>query len=208
MADFPPNLEDGEFWIPSDVFHEIISSPIRPQKDSQPAPNNKSANIVNPHVVHQSKKLSTKSILPKTTPNSNSQAKFWRPHWYADQTQMQPHNYRFPSIHHGNASLQLFPRPVHLNNPIFQPTIQNKVALNFRGMMDNFAPNHGGTGVYLPPSVAVLKYDQVDQESTTENVGTDNIPDHRPDIVTAHKKKKSKFLESCKTLKSNPNFVV
>ena len=79
--------------------------------------------------------------------------------------------------------------------------------MNFRGMMDNFASNHGGTGVYLPPSVAVLKHDQA-QESTTENGGTENFPDHRPEIVTAHKKKKSKFFESCKTLKNNPNFVV
>ena len=26
MADFPPNLEDGESWLPSDVFLEIIST--------------------------------------------------------------------------------------------------------------------------------------------------------------------------------------
>ncbi|KAA8534589.1 hypothetical protein F0562_032152 [Nyssa sinensis] len=25
MADFPPNLEDGEKWLPSDIFEEIIS---------------------------------------------------------------------------------------------------------------------------------------------------------------------------------------
>ncbi|KAL3579496.1 hypothetical protein D5086_021000 [Populus alba] len=26
MVDFPPNLEDGESWLPSDVFLEIIST--------------------------------------------------------------------------------------------------------------------------------------------------------------------------------------
>ncbi|KAL6989203.1 hypothetical protein U1Q18_014956, partial [Sarracenia purpurea var. burkii] len=25
MADFPPNLEDGEQWLPSDIYQEIIS---------------------------------------------------------------------------------------------------------------------------------------------------------------------------------------
>lgn len=28
MADFPPNPEDGELWIPSDVLHEIVSTDI------------------------------------------------------------------------------------------------------------------------------------------------------------------------------------
>ena len=26
MNDFPPNPEDGEHWLPSDVFHEIAST--------------------------------------------------------------------------------------------------------------------------------------------------------------------------------------
>ncbi|CAL5407005.1 unnamed protein product [Camellia sinensis] len=25
MVDFPPNLEDGELWLPSDIYQEIIS---------------------------------------------------------------------------------------------------------------------------------------------------------------------------------------
>lgn len=28
MAGFPPNPEDGELWIPSDVLHEIVSTDI------------------------------------------------------------------------------------------------------------------------------------------------------------------------------------
>lgn len=32
MADFPPNPEDGELWLPSDVFHEIVSATNRPEK--------------------------------------------------------------------------------------------------------------------------------------------------------------------------------
>lgn len=34
MADFPPNPEDGELWLPSDVFHEIVSATIKPERSN------------------------------------------------------------------------------------------------------------------------------------------------------------------------------
>lgn len=40
MSEFPPNLEDGEFWLPSDVFHEIQSKNTHHENRSNYALNN------------------------------------------------------------------------------------------------------------------------------------------------------------------------
>lgn len=31
MADFPPNLEDGEQWLPADIYHEIVYGSFEPK---------------------------------------------------------------------------------------------------------------------------------------------------------------------------------
>lgn len=31
MADFPPNLEDGEQWLPADIYHEIVYGSYEPK---------------------------------------------------------------------------------------------------------------------------------------------------------------------------------
>lgn len=31
MADFPPNLEDGERWLPADIYHEIVYGSFEPK---------------------------------------------------------------------------------------------------------------------------------------------------------------------------------
>lgn len=31
MADFPPNLEDGEQWLPTDIYHEIVYGSFEPK---------------------------------------------------------------------------------------------------------------------------------------------------------------------------------
>ncbi|XP_042500993.1 uncharacterized protein LOC122078875 [Macadamia integrifolia] len=33
MADFPPNLDDGELWLPSDIFPDEVSSKMRRMED-------------------------------------------------------------------------------------------------------------------------------------------------------------------------------
>ncbi|XP_043691008.1 uncharacterized protein LOC122641775 isoform X2 [Telopea speciosissima] len=35
MADFPPNLDDGELWLPSDIFPEEVSPKISPKFPSE-----------------------------------------------------------------------------------------------------------------------------------------------------------------------------
>lgn len=47
MSEFPPNLEDGEFWLPSDVFHEIQSTNTLHENRS-----NYALNTAHIHPVH------------------------------------------------------------------------------------------------------------------------------------------------------------
>ncbi|KAI6676649.1 hypothetical protein NL676_037445 [Syzygium grande] len=46
MSGFPPNLEDGELWLPSDVFHEIQSTNTHHENRS-----NYALNIAHSHPV-------------------------------------------------------------------------------------------------------------------------------------------------------------
>lgn len=46
MSGFPPNLEDGELWLPSDVFHEIQSTNTHRENRS-----NYALNIAHSHPV-------------------------------------------------------------------------------------------------------------------------------------------------------------
>ncbi|EXB39592.1 hypothetical protein L484_012600 [Morus notabilis] len=192
MTDSPPNPEDGELWIPSDVFHEIISSNISPQKDSHISPfNDKSTNVamannITVHLVHRPKK----SSLPKAKPKPKSQTQM-QPYYYCGfpSPTVQPNGNRIPSVYHTNASFQQLTRPVHIYNPIFQPTTQSQVA-RVQGTTVNFAPNYGGTGVFLPPSATVQKCNHF-QEKTTQKAATGIFPNHHPQIIAPHKKKNS-----------------
>lgn len=37
MADFPPNPDDGELWLPSNILDEIVPATPRPKGDSHRA---------------------------------------------------------------------------------------------------------------------------------------------------------------------------
>lgn len=78
MTDFPPNPEDGELWIPSDIFLEIVSNNIRPQKDYSHSPSNNhnftpNKNASAPNVDHHQPKKSIPKRLPKTKSRPKSQ---------------------------------------------------------------------------------------------------------------------------------------
>lgn len=65
MTDIPPNPEDGELWLPSDVFHEIASSNINLRTAS---PNNNNNNGGADNTNHQPNNISTPTSLPYPPP--------------------------------------------------------------------------------------------------------------------------------------------
>lgn len=68
MVDFPPNLEDGELWLPSDVLHEIASTNIEPETSShQGFIHNAAYDHVGQVAIHP--KNSAPRYLPDLVPN-------------------------------------------------------------------------------------------------------------------------------------------
>lgn len=73
-----------------------------------------------------------------------------------------------------------------------------------QGTTVNFAPNYGGTGVFLPPPATVQKCNHF-QEKTTQKAATGIFPNHHPQIIAHHMKKNSKLLNLTKKKKSSKN---
>ncbi|PON84376.1 hypothetical protein TorRG33x02_198360 [Trema orientale] len=215
MTDFPPNPEDGELWIPSDVLHDIVSSNnVRSQKDydqSASTNHNFAHNNVPNVVLHQPKKsMPIPSAKPK--PRPKSQVHTWRPPLHFSQTQMPLHNGRFPGttvppngigstinwiprVQYG--SFQVVPRSnINTYNPTqMQPSTQNQMT-GVREMSTNFGPKHRGTGVFLPRSTTLQKKYEIKTHINQDNDGGAKIflGHGRLEIVTTtiHNKKKSK----------------
>lgn len=69
MAYFPPNPEDGELWLPSDVFHEIVSATIRPETKSHQSFIDTAAHHDHVEQVSIEPKDSATRSLPDEVPN-------------------------------------------------------------------------------------------------------------------------------------------
>ncbi|KAL5801956.1 hypothetical protein ACOSQ3_033588 [Xanthoceras sorbifolium] len=125
MADFPPNLEDGELWLPSDVIHEITSSPLSLPPPPPPPP-----------------PLPTTFFLNTPAPNLKVH--------HGDGNHVTAGDGCFYGVPRSSCTalyggIQLDPPPVHppispSYPPIPQPTTQ--------GLEEK-----GGTGVFLPRAV-------------------------------------------------------
>ncbi|KAJ6325684.1 hypothetical protein OIU76_012714 [Salix suchowensis] len=71
MADFPPNLEDGESWLPSDVFLEIISTANAGKNNKRDLPVQDHPAIKSPAIVAPEIQLRVKSPAGTRAPGVN-----------------------------------------------------------------------------------------------------------------------------------------
>ncbi|KAF5470164.1 hypothetical protein F2P56_010696 [Juglans regia] len=197
MADFPPNPEDGELWLPSDVFHEIVSATIKPERSNSHQAFVKNAAL--DHVAIQRKSSAAARSLseavskfqitqhaccsfPGSKPNGNGAAAR-----------------AVPAFDHGASwvvgGYSLFPGRILLYNPIppTQPKDFEKAGKQksrrgslrvIRDEVKSFAGKSGGTGVFLPRSTDA-------SEAPEQTMNTGVFLNHHHAYLTSGKTNKS-----------------
>ncbi|KAJ6773178.1 hypothetical protein OIU74_019225 [Salix koriyanagi] len=132
MADFPPNLEDGESWLPSDVFLEIIST-------TNAGKNNKRDLLAQDHPAIKSPAIVAPEIQLRVKPNVKSPAGTRAPG---------VNHGRHPCRNHGNEAVS---RPFNAYNSKMITTPAHNQTEGFTSRHSMFV--HGkseGTGFFLP----------------------------------------------------------
>ncbi|KAL9388348.1 hypothetical protein Peur_016953 [Populus x canadensis] len=140
MADFPPNLEDGESWLPSDVFLEIIST-----TNASKVKNNDKNLLVRDHPTLKSSanvapEIQLCDALGGFKPNVES-----------------PIGTRVPSVNHGyhpcwNHGFEVVSGPFNTyDSKIMTPTHNQTEGYKSRNAMLVYRKSEG-TGVFLPRS--------------------------------------------------------
>ncbi|KAG7946346.1 hypothetical protein I3843_14G036000 [Carya illinoinensis] len=164
MADFPPNPEDGELWLPSDVFHEIVSATIKPERSNSHQAFVKNAAL--DHVAIQSKSSSARSLSEAVSKFQIKQLACGSFHGSKPNGNGAAAR-AVPAFDHGASwvvgGYSLFPGRILLYNPIpptqtqdFEKAGKQKSRrgslLICREEVKSFAGKSGGTGVFLPRS--------------------------------------------------------
>uniref|UniRef100_A0A6N2M417 Uncharacterized protein n=1 Tax=Salix viminalis TaxID=40686 RepID=A0A6N2M417_SALVM len=132
MADFPPNLEDGESWLPSDVFLEIIST-------TNAGKNNRRNLPVQDHPAIKSPAIVAPEIQLRVKPNVKIPAGTRAPG---------VNHGRHPCRNHGNEAVS---RPFNAYNSkmITTPTHNQTEGSKSRHSMFVHGKSEG-TGFFLP----------------------------------------------------------
>ncbi|KAF9675023.1 hypothetical protein SADUNF_Sadunf10G0188500 [Salix dunnii] len=132
MADFPPNLEDGESWLPSDVFLEIIST-------TNAGKNNKINLLVHDHPTLKSPAIVAPETQLRVKPNVKS-----------------PAGTRAPGVNHGchpcrNHGIEAVSRPFNAYNSNMIATPPHNQTEGFKSRHSMFVHEKSeGTGFFLP----------------------------------------------------------
>ncbi|XP_015876467.3 uncharacterized protein LOC107413113 isoform X1 [Ziziphus jujuba] len=219
MTDFPPNPEDGELWLPSDVFHEIAYSNMTLATSTPTNNNNKNnggAGNINHHaphfLVHQPNIASpAPTSLPYPPPYFHQVFPSGDPNGIGSIGNGVPiFNNHYDSYASWNGVFQLFPGSIHYFHPFAPTQFQGFVECPNWPLQEITSAKCEGTGVFLPRStehhhkpqkqVVVQKSDHnqivvnhQELEESSGGEGTGVFLNQQVHVITAPKKKKSKL---------------
>ncbi|KAK4593410.1 hypothetical protein RGQ29_017499 [Quercus rubra] len=140
MADFPPNPEDGELWIPSDVLHEIVSTDIDDATYDHVGPVAIQPNLEQPHDSFHGTKPDGNGAIGNGVPASDGYAS-----WDGAYPRVSSHIHQYDSFN--PTQIQGFGKK---GAPVFPGKQNNSWSVNAREEVNGFVAKSGGTGFFLP----------------------------------------------------------
>ncbi|XP_030964153.1 uncharacterized protein LOC115985345 [Quercus lobata] len=140
IADFPPNPEDGELWIPSDVLHEIVSTDIDDATYDHVGPAAIQPNLEQPHDSFLGTKPDGNGAIGSGVPASDGYAS-----WDGAYPRVSGHIHQYDSFN--PTQIQGFGKN---GAPVFPGKQNNSWSVNAREEVNGFVAKSEGTGFFLP----------------------------------------------------------